>query len=344
MLRRLSRPFTSPKGTKKDAGKKEADGGKKQTRRPSLIAMFTGSKNKNEVTAFKGSKESKDSQPSKNVPSKARRQSAQLDAADRIFDDRGRRPSTFNMISAPPGRVIVVPAGGATTKLAMSQNMELFELKDIIFIFQKFDDDGNGALDLVSFEAAVASIFDLPPGTKVETEKLNKAWEESEKHGIEGFLSWYKTHQFVKIGVESASDDASVDQIAKKYRLDVSQVMKLKKKFDEFDADKSGEIDQEEFKAMLVFFMKVKNIDDIPAPRIKRFWQEIDIDQSGAVSFSEYVHWLSKTFPDYVAGGSASRDNIAAKSLYSNSSTKLASRMQNLKPSKQRDSKEQPSK
>ena len=42
---------------------------------------------------------------------------------------------------------------------------------------------------------------------------------------------------------------------------------------------------------MLVFFMKVKNIDDIPAPRIKRFWQEIDIDQSGAVSFSEYVHW-----------------------------------------------------
>ena len=53
---------------------------------------------------------------------------------------------------------------------------------------------------------------------------------------------------------------------------------------------------------------------------------------------------LSKTFPDYVAGGSASRDNLAAKSLYSNSSTKLASRVQNLKPSKQRDSKEQPSK
>ena len=44
---------------------------------------------------------------------------------------------------------------------------------------------------------------------------------------------------------------------------------------------------------------------------------------------------LSKTFPDYVAGGSASRDNLAAKSLYSNSSTKLASRVQNLKPSKQ---------
>ena len=80
----------------------------------------------------------------------ARRQSAQLDAADRIFDERGRRPSTFNMISAPPGRVIVVPAGGATTKLAMSQNMELFELKDIIFIFQKFDDDGHG-LCLLTF-------------------------------------------------------------------------------------------------------------------------------------------------------------------------------------------------
>ena len=37
-----------------------------------------------------------------------------------------------------------------------------------------------------------------------------------------------------RTGVENSSDDASVDQIAKKYRLDVSQVMKLKKKFDEF--------------------------------------------------------------------------------------------------------------
>ena len=48
--------------------------------------------------------------------------------------------------------------------------------------------------------------------------------------------------------------------------------MKVKKKFDEFDEDGSGEIDPHEFKQMIAFFMKVKNMDDIPESRLNRYW------------------------------------------------------------------------
>ena len=82
-----------------------------------------------------------------------------------------------------------------------------------------------------------------------------------------------------------------VDYLAKKYKVDIGQMMKIKKKFDEFDVDGSGEIDPEEFKAMIVFFLKVKDISDLPAARVQRFWAEIDVDQSGQVSFAEFVGW-----------------------------------------------------
>lgn len=128
-------------------------------------------------------------------------------------------------------------------------------------------------------------------------------------------------------------------------------MMKIKKKFDEFDVDGSGEIDPEEFKAMIVFFLKVKDISDLPAARVQRFWAEIDVDQSGQVSFAEFVGWLAKTFPEYLAGGSSGKKTFAAKGLYSNQSTRIANGVQEaaankkvVRGSKEKDSKEMPSK
>ena len=44
-------------------------------------------------------------------------------------------------------------ARGATASLARKFDMELYELKDMVATFTDADDDGEGSLDLVGFEA-----------------------------------------------------------------------------------------------------------------------------------------------------------------------------------------------
>ena len=46
-----------------------------------------------------------------------------------------------------------------------------------------------------------------------------------------------------------------------------------------------------------------------------RMWREIDTDHSGAVSFKEFIAWLTRTFPDHIGGGKQ-RKSVVAKALY----------------------------
>ena len=55
----------------------------------------------------------------------------------------------FDVVYSPPTRVKLVPAGGATYAMARGAGMELYDLKDMVSIFEMFDDDGDGGLDIV---------------------------------------------------------------------------------------------------------------------------------------------------------------------------------------------------
>ena len=72
-----------------------------------------------------------------------------------------------------------------------------------------------------------------------------------------------------------ADGNIPIEILAEQYSVDPISMSKVKKKFDEFDSDGSGEIDEGEFKDMLTFFMKVKSLDDVPPQRFQRFWQEV---------------------------------------------------------------------
>ena len=72
-----------------------------------------------------------------------------------------------------------------------------------------------------------------------------------------------------------ADGNVPIEILAEQYGVDPISMSKVKKKFDEFDSDGSGEIDEGEFKDMLTFFMKVKSLDDVPPQRFQRFWQEV---------------------------------------------------------------------
>ena len=58
--------------------------------------------------------------------------------------------------------------------------------------------------------------------------------------------------------------DPSVNEsyeLAKKHNITPPQVDRLKKRFNEFDIDRGGTIDYDEFMQMLCFVLKAKNVD-----------------------------------------------------------------------------------
>merc|ERR1719387_2262885 len=138
---------------------------------------------------------------------------------------------------------------------------------------------------MVHFEGALAAIFQIEERYKIMPGPLAVAWEGAQKEGFEGFISWYSFARFntniaqpaaLAGGLNSAF---SVENLASEYNVPISEMARVKKKFDEFDVDGSGEIDGEEFKDMIAFFMKVKKVKgEISDERLHQYWVEIDTD------------------------------------------------------------------
>eukprot|EP00392_Amoebophrya_sp_AT5.2_P011221 g11296.t1 len=84
-----------------------------------------------------------------------------------------------------------------------------------------------------------------------------------------------------------------VRALAKKHGVSVDDAEMLRKRFDQFDADKSGVIDKEEFKGVLAAFMGNRNT--ITPERFDSYWRDVDSDNSGEVDFEEFLSWYQNT-------------------------------------------------
>jgi len=94
-----------------------------------------------------------------------------------------------------------------------------------------------------------------------------------------------------------------VDSLARKHNISSVDLDKIKKRFDQFDTDKSGEIEFDEFELMMGKLLGLGKPGDLPRERLERFWKEIDKDGSGSVDFSEFTEWYLKYFSNSEAGG-----------------------------------------
>eukprot|EP00928_Gymnodinium_smaydae_P033521 TRINITY_DN23994_c0_g1_i2.p1 TRINITY_DN23994_c0_g1~~TRINITY_DN23994_c0_g1_i2.p1 ORF type:complete len:151 (+),score=33.29 TRINITY_DN23994_c0_g1_i2:230-682(+) len=85
-----------------------------------------------------------------------------------------------------------------------------------------------------------------------------------------------------------------LNDLAKQHDLRPETVDEIKRKFDSFDVDKSGCIDQNEFRSMLVVIFKAKSKNDISNERFQKWWQEMDKSTDGQVDFEEFLTWYVK--------------------------------------------------
>jgi Ca2+-binding EF-hand superfamily protein len=200
------------------------------------------------------------------------------------------------------------PAVGKASELARKHHLDLYEVKYILKLFIEADENDSGGLDKTEFTEVVRKVFDIPKGTPVPDRVVNNAWEkmmassDRKDNMVEAnpdiFIEWYVVNMFSDAVQECKQDSAEAQSydLAKKHNLDVASVDKIKKKFDQFDIDRSGKIDYKEFMQMLVYVLKAPSAADIAEDRATRFWQEIDLDGSGEIEFPEFVGWFVKYF------------------------------------------------
>jgi len=124
---------------------------------------------------------------------------------------------------------------------------------------------------------------------------------------LDAFLNWYMMNLFTAVpklqgdAGKMASEQLTAD-LCEQFGLQPSELDKVKKMFDRYDEDGSGEMEQDEFESMIYQLVGAKQ-GDISLERLKSFWREIDRDGSGAVDFSEFVEWYLKYFGECGGGG-----------------------------------------
>lgn len=91
-------------------------------------------------------------------------------------------------------------------------------------------------------------------------------------------------------------EEKSLRDLARRKGMDVVEVEKIAKDFHSFDTDRSGEIEKDEFKDLVMHTMKVRDQYDLPDRRLEEFWRNVDTDGSGTISLEEFVTFMRDFF------------------------------------------------
>jgi Ca2+-binding EF-hand superfamily protein len=142
-------------------------------------------------------------------------------------------------------------------------------------MFNKYDKDGSGLIDKKEFRAMC---YDL--GYYLSEGETDVAFRTINVSG-DGNISYDEFAQFWR-----------TDKRFEKLQLPEEELKRLQAAiayFQSFDKDMSGQLDREEFKALHADLVKQK----MTTLDVGSCFEELDRDQSGTISFNEYVDWIS---------------------------------------------------
>jgi len=196
---------------------------------------------------------------------------------------------------------------GLICQLAREQKMSVDDVVLVKSVFDSFDTNRSGSLDVEEFEKAIVKLLTCQlqladPKEVLERVKAVGEWSwwdgDSDHSGsidFKEFITWYSSNGFSE-DLLLTQDERGLRKIAKENNLSPDYVDMMKRYFDMYDSDLSGSVDQEEFKQILYKILKVPANFELPPSRIQYFWSEIDIDNSGRVTFEEFLMWYTRYF------------------------------------------------
>eukprot|EP00929_Paragymnodinium_shiwhaense_P074909 TRINITY_DN38312_c0_g1_i1.p1 TRINITY_DN38312_c0_g1~~TRINITY_DN38312_c0_g1_i1.p1 ORF type:complete len:951 (-),score=192.23 TRINITY_DN38312_c0_g1_i1:269-3121(-) len=105
---------------------------------------------------------------------------------------------------------------------------------------------------------------------------------------------------FAKVDVDPS--EKMLRRLAKEYDIDLVEVEAVFHVFKTWAAKDKLELGKEEVTTLLIHLHGCENADDVSASRMDYFWRQMDIDNSGTVSFEEFMVWYKMYFPSSAAG------------------------------------------
>eukprot|EP00811_Abedinium_folium_P005760 NODE_15300_length_1057_cov_10.812903.p1 GENE.NODE_15300_length_1057_cov_10.812903~~NODE_15300_length_1057_cov_10.812903.p1 ORF type:complete len:272 (+),score=61.60 NODE_15300_length_1057_cov_10.812903:93-818(+) len=172
--------------------------------------------------------------------------------------------------------------------MSVSEAMKVKELFDL------HDGSGDGLLRLHEFEAAIIQLL------KQQCQEDNAGtaedyWWDSGRHEMTfaDLLKWMSTNGFHEALLLTASQK-QIRHFARAYNTSPDLVEKVQKIFDIYDADHSGSVTIDGFQKVLEMALNMAPKQKLPQSRVHFFWNEIDPDQSGTVTFEEFLVWWLK--------------------------------------------------
>jgi len=207
--------------------------------------------------------------------------------------------TTFQQESKEDQRVALWELHG----LARSVNMKVEDVVAIKQIFDAFDEDKTGTLELEEFQNVAMGILSsqLTKTAKAKQRvrqlcERNFAMMDSDGSGsldFEEFLRWYSSRSFSE-SLLLTDAERDIRELAKSCGLDANTVDKVKEYFDAADADGSGRIEYAEFAEVLPQMLKLPMGFELPDSRIRHFWSEADTNRDETIVFSEFLTWWCK--------------------------------------------------
>jgi len=198
-------------------------------------------------------------------------------------------------------------------RLARELSMPIDDIILIKTVFDSFDDNGDGSLDVDEFEKAVLRLLQLQlrdgSGTVQRMKSISAwSWWEGDADHSEGvnfpeFLKWYSSNGFNEELLLS-DRERWLRSVAKAHGLDANYVDTIKRCFDSFDADRSGTMTIDEFHMLLRKLLKVPPHVDLPESRVRHFWSQVVDESTGKAFFEDFVKWWLKTFGNNDCGSS----------------------------------------
>lgn len=195
-------------------------------------------------------------------------------------------------------------------KLARNLGLDLTEVRYIVRAFQQARQlkPPPEPLQLQDIKTILEQVFEnhmdfeTAKQAHVATCEGERSGQSPKETEVERFCEWYRANAFLlgQVGQKNSYD------LAKRHDVSPLVIDKVRRQFDRYDTDGSGEIEYEEFLGMLMELLGVKSQDDLSRDRLQRFWAEIDSDGSGCVEFEEFVAWYLLYFdPHLIESGTS---------------------------------------
>jgi len=164
--------------------------------------------------------------------------------------------------------------------------------------FIGFDKAGSGWLSMEEFEQTVRKVCNIGRDSDVPDHLLHRHWEQIDqdndgKVSFEEFLIWSMEVAYSEEVLVPDENERVLRSLARDHGFAITEVERIKRVFDEFDDNSSGNIENEEFFNVIMKLMKVKNPSDVSKKKLERYWAEADRDRSGEISFEEFLIWYT---------------------------------------------------